>query len=312
MNLPEIATASIVWPVKKHEYQDRQADSTIWNQFQFRDDDIIIATSPKSGTTWMQQIISQLVFNGKEQPEISKVSPWLDCRMYILGGLYESQEKLLEAMENQTHRRFIKTHLPLDALVFSPKAKYIFVGRDGRDVVWSLFNHHSSFTDEMYNLINNSPGLNGPPLQRPPPSEKEYFRNWLDKDGEPFGPFFSYTRSWLNARYLPNVLVTHYSQLKNNLPNEIERIARFLNIAMDRSSPQWNNILERCSFDYMKRNANKFMPDFAFVGGASTFFKKGTNNRWKDILTEEDCRRYEEKAKLELGEDGAKWLATGE
>jgi aryl sulfotransferase len=49
----------------------------------------------------------------------------------------------LPAVEAQSHRRFVKTCLPVDALVFSPKAKYVYIGRDGRNVVWSLYNHHS-------------------------------------------------------------------------------------------------------------------------------------------------------------------------
>ena len=46
--------------------------------------------------------------------------------------------------EAQTHRRFLKTHLPLDAPVFSPGAKYLYIGRDGHDVVWSMHNHHAT------------------------------------------------------------------------------------------------------------------------------------------------------------------------
>lgn len=38
-------------------------DSTIRNDSQLRDDDIIIATSAKSDTTWMQQIVVQMLFN---------------------------------------------------------------------------------------------------------------------------------------------------------------------------------------------------------------------------------------------------------
>ena len=53
-------------------------------------------------------------------------------------------------MEAQTHRRFVKTHLPVDALVYSPKAKYIYIGRDGRDVLWSLYNHHAMGNEAMY------------------------------------------------------------------------------------------------------------------------------------------------------------------
>ena len=33
-----------------------------------------------------------------------------------------------------------------------------------------------------------------------------------------------------------------------------------------------------------------------FEGGASRFFHKGTNGRWRDVLTEEDLARYESAA----------------
>ena len=57
---------------------------------------------------------------------------WLDLRV-------PPKAVKLPVVEAQTRRRFLKTHLPLDALVFSPKAKYIYIGRDGRDVVWSMY-----------------------------------------------------------------------------------------------------------------------------------------------------------------------------
>ena len=113
-----------------------QPYSTIWNDFKFRDNDIVIATYAKSGTTWLQQIVAQLLFNGQEALGVAEMSPWLDLRV-------PPKEIKLAEVEAQAHRRFVKTHLPVDALVFSPKAKYIYIARDGRDVVWSLYNHHS-------------------------------------------------------------------------------------------------------------------------------------------------------------------------
>jgi len=47
-------------------------------------------------------------------------------------------------------------------------------------------------------------------------------------------------------------------------------------------------------------------------GGAETFINKGTNGRWRDLLTAADCRAYEAKARAELGEACARWLETGE
>ena len=56
-------SSSNVLPRKTRELHSHHFDSTIWNDFPFRDDDIVIATYAKSGTTWLQQIISQLLFN---------------------------------------------------------------------------------------------------------------------------------------------------------------------------------------------------------------------------------------------------------
>jgi len=111
------------WPRKTRELQNHHFDSTIWNDFHFRDDDIVIATYGKSGTTWTQQIVGQLMFNGSEEVAMNELSPWLDLRV-------PPKAIKLPMVEAQTNRRFLKTHLPVDALVFSPKAKYIYVGRD--------------------------------------------------------------------------------------------------------------------------------------------------------------------------------------
>ena len=56
-------------PVKQREFRNHHIDSTIWNDFKFRDDDIIISTYAKTGTTWLQQIVAQLLFNGEEGME---------------------------------------------------------------------------------------------------------------------------------------------------------------------------------------------------------------------------------------------------
>ncbi|MES1153181.1 MAG: sulfotransferase domain-containing protein, partial [Dongia sp.] len=70
----------IPWPQKRREIHNHHMDSTVWNDFKFRDDDVIVATYGKSGTTWTQQIVSQLIFNGAEGIEVAKLSPWVDLR----------------------------------------------------------------------------------------------------------------------------------------------------------------------------------------------------------------------------------------
>lgn len=295
----------ITYPVKTREMHNHHFDSTIWNDLKFRDDDIIISTYAKSGTTWMQQIISQLLFNGDENLEVAEMSPWLDLRV-------PPKAVKLPMVEAQTHRRFLKTHLPVDALVFSDKAKYIYIGRDGRDVLWSMYNHHANANDGWYKALNDTPGRVGPPILRPTPSITQYFHDWLDQDGQPFWPFWENVRSWWAIRDLPNVHIVHFAKLKHDMPGEIRRLATFTETPIDES--KWDQILHHCSFDYMKANATKSVPlgGAFWDGGAATFIHKGSNGRWREVLTADEIAKYEQRAARELDKDCAHWLASGE
>jgi aryl sulfotransferase len=292
-------------PRKTRELHNHHFDSTVWNDFKFRDDDIVISTYAKAGTTWLQQIVSQLIFNGPTDLEVAHMSPWVDLRV-------PPAPVKLAALEEQTHRRFVKTHLPVDALVFSPKAKYLYIGRDGRDVVWSMYNHHANANAHWYHALNDSPGRVGAAIEKPVADIRQYFLEWIERDGHPFWPFWENIQSWWALRHTPNVLMLHFERLKQDLPGEIRRIAKFLDIAIDEN--KWPAILEHCSFAYMKANATKSVPlgGAFWDGGAETFVHKGVNGRWRDTLTAEDSARYEALAREKLGDECARWLMTGE
>ncbi len=292
------------YPKKVREFQNHHFDSTIWNDFMFRDDDIIISTYAKSGTTWVQQIVSQLIFNGEEGLPVAEMSPWMDLRV-------PPKDVKLPEVEQQSHRRFLKTHLPVDALVFSPSAKYIYIGRDGRDVVWSMYNHHTNANQFWYEALNDTPGRVGPPIEPPPDDIRTYFDDWMSKDGHPFWPFWENVRSWWEIRDLPNVLLIHFERLKADMPGEIRRIADFIGTPIDEY--RWEAILEHCSFGYMKANATASVPlgGAFWDGGAETFVHKGVNGRWRDTLSAAESAAYEERALRELGPECADWLKTG-
>lgn len=290
------------WPIKSREMHNHHFDSTIWNDFKFRSNDIIITTYAKSGTTWMQQIVAQMMFNGDPDLAVAEMSPWLDLRV-------PPKEIKLPLVEAQTQRRILKTHLPVDALVYSPKAKYIYIGRDGRDVLWSMYNHHVNANEAYYEALNNTPDRIGPPILPPPPDIRQYWRDWMDKDGYPFWSFWENIRSWWQIRELPNLLLVHFNDLKRNMQEEMRRIARFLEIPIDEA--KWPNIVEYCSFDWMKKNAIKSVPlgGAFWDGGAQTFINRGINGRWADTLTATDSAEYEARAMTELGPECARWLS---
>lgn len=296
-------TAQTTWPRKTRDIFNHHMDSTRWNDFRFRDDDVIVATYGKSGTTWTQQIVGQLVFAGEPSVNISEISPWLDLRIMPpeTGAMLEAQQ----------HRRIIKTHLPVDALVFSPKAKYLYIGRDGRDVVWSFYNHHANANELWYQALNTTPGLVGPPIERPDPDIRRYFRTWLDENGAPLWSFWENISSWWAVRDLPNVKLVHFNDLKADLGGQMREIAEFLEVDIPES--KWPEIIEHCGFDYMKAHAELVAPlgGAIFEGGAKTFINKGVNGRWRDMLSADDIAAYERKALAELGPDCAEWLAKG-
>jgi len=112
------------------------------------------------------------------------------------------------------------------------------------------------------------------------------------------------------VRDLPNVYLLHYQNLKDDLPGQVAKLAEFLEIEVD--ADLMEKVLKHVSFDHMKQHADTMFPDLPLKGGGRDFINKGTNGRWRDILTAEDVASYEAHALAELGEDCAHWVATGQ
>ena len=106
-------------------------------------------------------------------------------------------------------------------------------------------------------------------------------------------------------------MLLHFEELRADLPGEMRRIATFLDIPIDEA--RFPAMVEHCSFAWMKANATKSTPLGGAIWdrGAEVFINKGTNGRWRDVLTPEDVDRYEATAREKLGEECAAWLATG-
>jgi aryl sulfotransferase len=248
----------------------------------------------------------QLLHGGPDSSPGSGGMPWLDAR-------FRPFEPMMDVLKSQTHRRSIKTHLPLDALAFSAKAQYLVVGRDARDIVWSAYNHQDSYTDEVLAALNSPAGRPGAPVSRPDRDIRDYYLHFLDHDDLPgfgFTPLWPHIQGWWNARRLPNVLLVHYANLKTDLEGEIRRIAKFLKVEIEEQVLP--AIVEHCGFEYMRETASAAGGLANFRGGARTFFHKGVNGRWKDVLSPAEIARCDEVAARNLTTDCAHWLATGE
>jgi aryl sulfotransferase len=213
----------------------------------------------------------------------------------------------LRLLERQDHRRVIKTHLSFDALVYSRKARYVYVARDGRDVAWSLFNHLRQLSSTWYEIIGARAQFGSVPTG-PPSDFRTFFLRWFRDDGYPFWPFWAHVQAWWEVRGLPNVLLVHFNELKADLRTTASRLAHFLGVEIDQQ--QWPQILERCSFSYMREHADKlvFAGNDMFVGGAKSFFHSGTNAGWRTALEDEDLREYAFFRTKCLDPNCAEWL----
>src|SRR5579862_7680885 len=147
-------------PSVRHIYQNHHLDSTRWQGFKPRPDDIVISTAYKAGTTLTQTIVANLLFPDGDMPApVLDFMPWLDMRVAPL-------EEVMAKPDSQTHRRCIKSHLALDGLGFFDEIKYVVVGRDPRDVFMSLVNHYGEHKPEFFEMMNSVPGRVGDPFPR--------------------------------------------------------------------------------------------------------------------------------------------------
>jgi aryl sulfotransferase len=287
-------------PSVRHVYLNHTLDSTRWDHYSPRPDDIVIATPYKSGTTWMQIIVMHLIFQDLQLRPVGELSPWFEVR-------WDSLEAILENIEGQKHRRFIKTHLPLDGLPYFEQVKYIVVGRDARDVFISMWNFYSGFDDGFFERVNRE--WAGKPFPRCPEDICDFWRDWIGKgwfdwecEGYPFWSNLHHVQTWWDFKHLPNILFVHFNDLLDNLEAEIQRVADFLDIALD--ADLRSKIADAVTFKQVKQNAEQ-------LGSSKSFFHKGSNGRWRSVLDDADLGLYQTAVARELSPDCAHWLENG-
>ena len=291
--------------------RSRIFDSARWAEFPVRGDDIVISTYPKCGTTWLQRIVGMLVFGSAEPFPVQDISPWPDLRLAPL-------EVAAGLGAEQSHRRFLKSHLPFDALPFYGGVKYIHVARDGRDAALSFYNHKASYTpgavERMLQVSRDDPKFSDD-FAFVPSDPADHFHDWLagqeDELGDPGASFFAIENSFWAARHEPDVLLVHYNDLKADRDGEMRRIAEFLNIGI--AEKIWPELVEAASFDAMKEASEALMPAAggSWKGGGKTFLNKGTNGRWHDVYSVEDLTCYDQRVAAEFTPALAAWCEHG-
>lgn len=282
----------------KREYRDVVSDNRRWEHFNQRPGDIFVCTPAKCGTTWTQTIVNSLLWpNGDSPGPVIALAPWFDARFFTV-------EETVAGLDAQTTRRSIKTHTPADGIPWFDDCQYIVVGRDARDAFMSWTNHRANMKSENIMALAVTAVEDGIAIPDRMPSSDihEMFVSWLED-----GNLFNHIATFWARRSQPNVLFVHYDDLKADLDAEMRRIAHFLEIEVPDSL--WPAVIDRCTFAAMKARPDE-IGDFErlFKGGADSFLFKGTNGRWRDVLTEDELAACEKRAVELLPPDANAWL----
>jgi hypothetical protein len=302
-------------------YRSVVADSVRWEGFRFRPDDVVISTPPKCGTTWMQMLVGLVVFDTADfYRPLAEISLWLDMQLADRGDV-------VARLDAQEHRRFIKTHTPLDGLPWDERVTYICVGRDPRDVAVSSAHHMANLDfeqfmarrqaavglDDLPELGMAPPGDDSPPTF---PSPAEQLSGWIEAQ-ETTTSLMSLTytvhhlKTFWERRQEPNIALFHYSDLLADLPGQLRRLADVLGIAM--SDERLRELAEAATFQGMKDRAAMTAPnaDISLWRDHVEFFHRGTNGQWRDAFGPDELRRYDDRVAELAPTDLAAWMHNG-
>jgi hypothetical protein len=292
-------------------YRNVVMDNARWDGFEFRDGDIVISTPSKCGTTWTQMICALLVFKSPDFPDrLNLMSPWVDM-------LLNKIEDIHAVLEAQEHRRFIKSHTPLDGLPFDDRVTHITVARDPRDVAIS-WDHHRDNMDMDTFIAQRAAAVglddlaelmpDGIPVA--PESEIDRFWQWMDGDTG-FGglaDLVHHLDTFWQLREKPNVILLHYAELKADLEGQMRALAQRLAIEVPEDC--WPTLVEAASFASMKAdpNVNAAGPPTSIWKDDQKFFYSGTNGQWRNLLDDAGTRRYVERVRSLGDPDLLAWI----
>ncbi|XP_065090899.1 luciferin sulfotransferase-like [Ochlerotatus camptorhynchus] len=240
-----------------------------------RPDDVWIASYPKSGTTWTQEMVwlicNDLNYKGARDVILDRRFPFMEIGSLI--GFDSVKE-----VEDMQSPRFIKTHLPV-ALVpdqlWTVKPKIVYVYRKAKPVAVSFYHHYQTLTGYRGTL--------------------EQFVKSFVKDMIMFSPYHEHVLDYYALQHLDNVLLINYEDMKKDLKSAILKVCSFF--GKNYSEEQIETLCQHLSFNSMKNNpsvngqemVNKILTYSNRAhekdNANRKFIRKGEAEGWKSDLT---------------------------
>jgi aryl sulfotransferase len=297
-------------------YRTFIADSERWTRFEHRPGDIVISTPPKSGTTWTQMLCALSVFDGPEFPaQLDALSPWLDMRI-------RSEDEVFSLYDRQSHRRFIKTHTPLDGLPLRDDVTYLVVGRDPRDVMVSWEHHVANIeVDAIVRSRAEAVGLadltdaDAPVAPDPDPAMR--LRQFVEAapsttEQVSLANVLHHLATGWDRRTRPNVGLFHFRDYQRDLVAEMVRLSEVCRFDLDRQ--RLAELALEADIAKMRERAHEVAPDISKSNhwkDPASFFRSGGSGEWSDRVTDGDLDRYGERVSELVSDDLAKWVHDG-
>ena len=282
-------------------YASRLTDNRIWDRFELRNGDVIVATPPKCGTTWAQALVLSVIFG---KPGMDKVMD--DLSIWLDPG-FRDQPPIAQMFVAQSHRRCIKTHTPFDGITYDPDCTYIAVYRHPIDAHFSMRRHVSNLNiDLVQDRFPDDPSASFAVfLGTTNPAEMA--------DGITLESIVHHFQSFKSFVDLPNVHMFHYADMQRDLSSHSRCFASLLGVELDDAVLE--EITVSLQFERMQANAKtkakQSEQSSATFKDPAAFFDSASNRKWEGKLVDADLMAFRKRLGHLLSEDDAKWLEDG-